>query len=421
MIRKHVIFFVLLLLLIVPATWAQERAIRPVETNIRQALVIGNANYAHAGVLRNPANDARAIGKTLSQLGFQVTTLTDADERQMDQAIRKFGRQLRGNNGVGLFYYAGHGMQIDGENYLLPTDINPSNETDVSYDAVPVGKLLGQMKDAGNGMNVVILDACRNNPFARSFRSSSNGLAQVVAPTGSFISYATAPGDVAADGEGDNGLFTEKLLQHMTTPGLRLEEVFKRVRADVQQDSNNKQVPWDSSSVTGDFFFAPKGGETPVVPAVNDSGTTLEQDFAAQAWETIKNLEDPKAFEEFIKVFPDSPQSNLAKFKLMALNSSVSKETPASSTPPPKTEPTVQKPSPPTSVATNNALAGEAAKKRLLEVRNCVKCDLRFENLVGAKLGNADLTGAYLSGANLSGAKFCNTIMRNGSINNDDC
>ena len=132
MIRKHVIFFVLLLLLIVPATWAQERAIRPVETNIRQALVIGNANYAHAGVLRNPANDARAIGKTLSQLGFQVTTLTDADERQMDQAIRKFGRQLRGNNGVGLFYYAGHGMQIDGENYLLPTDINPSNETDVS-------------------------------------------------------------------------------------------------------------------------------------------------------------------------------------------------------------------------------------------------------------------------------------------------
>ncbi len=452
MIRKHVIFFVLLLLLIVPATWAQERAIRPVETNIRQALVIGNANYAHAGVLRNPANDARAIGKTLSQLGFQVTTLTDADERQMDQAIRKFGRQLRGNNGVGLFYYAGHGMQIDGENYLLPTDINPSNETDVSYDAVPVGKLLGQMKDAGNGMNVVILDACRNNPFARSFRSSSNGLAQVVAPTGSFISYATAPGDVAADGEGDNGLFTEKLLQHMTTPGLRLEEVFKRVRADVQQDSNNKQVPWDSSSVTGDFFFAPAESERVAAPAESVAASESTQDFATQAWDVVKDSDDPSLLEGFIKMFPNAPQLNLARLKLMALNSSVSKETPASSTPPPKTNSTVQssdwakKPSPPTSVATNNALAGEAAKKRLLEVKNCVKCDLTKADLNGANLTNADLSGAnlygaYLSkadlsgarlyganlrgarlyGANLNEAEFCDTKMPDGSINNNDC
>ena len=446
MIRKHFIFFVLLLLLIVPTTWAQERAIRPVETNIRQALVIGNANYAHAGVLRNPANDARAIGKTLSQLGFQVTTLTDADERQMDQAIRKFGRQLRGNNGVGLFYYAGHGMQIDGENYLLPTDINPSNETDVSYDAVPVGKLLGQMKDAGNGMNVVILDACRNNPFARSFRSSSNGLAQVVAPTGSFISYATAPGDVAADGEGDNGLFTEKLLQHMTTPGLRLEEVFKRVRADVQQDSNNKQVPWDSSSVTGDFFFAPAESERVAAPAESVAASESTQDFATQAWDVVKDSDDPSLLEGFIKMFPNAPQLNLARLKLMALNSSVSKETPASSTPLPKTEPTVEKPSPPTSVATNNALAGEAAKKRLLEVKNCVKCDLTKADLNGANLTNANLRGANLSGtylskadlrganlrganlrgarlygANLNEAEFCDTKMPDGSINNNDC
>ena len=183
----------LLLLVIVPLTWAQERAIRPLETNNRQALVIGNASYAHAGVLRNPANDAKAIGRTLEQLGFKVTTLTDADERQMEQAIRNFGRCLRGSNGVGLFYYAGHGMQIEGQNYLLPTDINPSNEFDVAYDAVPVGKLLGQMQVAENGMNIVILDACRNNPFARNFRSSSRGLAQVIAPSGSFISYATAP------------------------------------------------------------------------------------------------------------------------------------------------------------------------------------------------------------------------------------
>ena len=288
MLGKYPTIFILLLMLVVPTAWAQERAIRPVETNIRQALVIGNANYAHAGVLRNPANDARAIGGTLERLGFRVTTLTEANKRQMDQAIRKFGRQLRGSNGVGLFYYAGHGMQIDGENYLLPTDINPSNETDVSYDAVPVGKLLGQMKDAGNGMNVVILDACRNNPFARAFRSSSRGLAQVVAPTGSFISYATGPGNVAADGEGDNGLFTEKLLEHMMTPGLKLEEVFKRVRSDVQQDSNNKQVPWDSSSVTGDFFFVPAEGVATAKPKLVAPSTTSDQDFSAQAWRSSK-------------------------------------------------------------------------------------------------------------------------------------
>ena len=416
MIQKTTIVAGLLLLLALPLSWAQERAIRPVETNNKQALVIGNGNYAHAGVLRNPANDARAIGKTLQQLGFKVTTVTDGDKRQMDQAIRKFGVDLRGSNGVGLFFYAGHGMQIDGENYLLPTDINPSNEFDVAYDAVPVGKLLGQMQVAENKMNIVILDACRNNPFARSFRSSSKGLAQVVAPTGSFISYATAPGNVAADGEGDNGLFTEKLLQHITTPGLKLEEIFKRVRSDVQRESNDKQVPWDSSSVTGDFFFVPMAEVAAAAPTVTSSGTTPEQDFAAQAWDTIKNLEDPKALEEFIKVFPGSPQSNLAKFKLLALNSSASEETPVSSTPPTKTEPAVQKPSSPTSVATSKALAGEAAKKKLLETKKCPNCelsgaDLRVADLSRADLSKANLWRAKLNGANLSLADLNGAIL----------
>ena len=419
MIRKHSIFFVLLLLLIVPTSWAQERAIRPVETNVRQALVIGNSKYTHTGPLRNPANDAEAISSTLKQLGFNVMTLTDADQRQMDQAIRKFGADLRGSNGVGLFYFAGHGMQIEGENYLLPTDINPSNEFDVTYDAVPVGKLLGQMEVAGNGMNVVILDACRNNPFARSFRSSSRGLAQVIAPTGSFISYATAPGDVAADGEGDNGLFTEKLLQHMITPGLRLEEVFKRVRADVQQDSSNKQVPWDSSSVTGDFFFVPAEGVTTTVTTESASN----QDFAAQAWDVIKDSEDPAILEEFIKMFPDTPQRNLAKLKLMTLKLSPSPD-----------------------VLPDNSLSGEAAKKQLLETKECVGCDLtgaylwkaelgesnlrgvdlrgaylRGANLVGANFNNAKLNGADLKETNLQKAIFCNTTMPDGSINNNDC
>ena len=244
-----------------PLLWSQKRAIRPVDGQFnhisKQALVIGNAEYVHTSPLRNPVNDAKAIGNTLSELGFKVTTLLNAKQRSMEEAVRKFGKDLREENGMGLFYYAGHGMQIDGENYLLPVDTNPSTEIDIRYDAVPVGKVLGQLDSAGNDINVVILDACRNNPFARSFRSSNRGLAQVVAPTGSFISYATAPGKVAADGEEDNGLFTSKLLKHMVTPGLKLEEVFKRVRVDVQSQSNNRQVPWDVSSLTGDFFFTP--------------------------------------------------------------------------------------------------------------------------------------------------------------------
>ncbi len=147
----------------------------------------------------------------------------------MEQALRRFGSRLRDQNGVGLFYYAGHGMQVSGENYLLPVDINPSTETDVRYDAIPVGKLLGQMEEAGNGMNIVILDACRNNPFNRNFRSTNQGLAQVIVLPVLFISYATAPGEVAADGDGANGLTERPAQTHGQVPGLKLEEVFKRV------------------------------------------------------------------------------------------------------------------------------------------------------------------------------------------------
>jgi hypothetical protein len=321
MFRKNLFCYLLVSLLLVPVLRSQERAAtRPsIPGGPKQALVIGNAAYTHTSPLKNPVNDAKSIGNTLQQLGFEVTTLLDVNQRQMEQALRRFGSRLRDQNGVGLFYYAGHGMQVAGENYLLPVDINPSTETDVRYDAIPVGKLLGQMEAAGNGMNIVILDACRNNPFARSFRSESRGLAQVLAPTGSFISYATAPGDVAADGEGDNGLFTAKLLEHMKTPGLKLEEVFKRVRSDVQRESNDKQVPWDSSSVTGDFFFVPPNNSNVVSAPANNSQNSDKEDPAAQIWTIIENSENPTAFEEFLKEFPESSQARLAKFKLLSM------------------------------------------------------------------------------------------------------
>ena len=288
MIRKQLICYLLMTLLVVPIAWSKERAIRPADqqsnADIRQALVIGNSAYTSAGMLRNPVNDARAISNTLSQLGFEATTITNADQRKMEQSIRDFGKELRNQKGVGLFYYAGHGMQFDGENYLLPTDIDPSTEEDVRYDAVPVGKLLAQMRAADNKMNVVILDACRNNPFSRSFRTFNPGLAQVNAAAGTFISFATAPGQIAADGEGSNGLFTSKLLQHLRTPNLKIEEVFKRTTADVYRASNKRQAPWVQYSVIGDFFFVPKG-KSPQVPnqtALNDLQKRSDAEQAAR-------------------------------------------------------------------------------------------------------------------------------------------
>ena len=289
MILKQLTFLIFMTLLLVSSGWSEERAIRPMQTDQnttnRHALVIGNAAYNYAGILRNPVNDARAISKTLKQLGFDVTTATDVDQRQMEKAIQQFGATLRERNGVGLFYYAGHGMQFDGENYLFPIDINPSNEVDVRYDAVPLGKLLGQMQTAGNRMNMVVLDACRNNPFARSFRTFNPGLAQIVAPEGTFISFATAPGRVAADGQGDHGLFTSKLLKHLKTPGIKLEEVFKRVGADVYRESDKQQVPWVQYAVIGDFYFVP--GEEP--SQNQDSVAVLEEKLPPKTL-TKKNL-----------------------------------------------------------------------------------------------------------------------------------
>ncbi|MDP7158949.1 MAG: SUMF1/EgtB/PvdO family nonheme iron enzyme, partial [SAR324 cluster bacterium] len=305
---------------------AAERGVKRVETSdavARHALVIGNSKYEQVGRLRNPVNDADAVTRTLAGLGFKVTTLKNADLRTMERTISAFGKKLRAG-GVGLFFYAGHGMQVDGENFLIPVDANPESESDLRYEAVQLGRMLNRMADAQNGMNIVILDACRNNPFARSFRSSTNGLAQVSAPTGTFISYATGPGKVAADGEGENGLFTEKLVAHLATPGLKLEEVFKRVRVDVQRESMGKQVPWDSSSVTGDFFFLPSGvrakpsisSTTKTTPQVASTGAIRADE---SAWRDIENSSDPEDFQFFLEVFPESALAKTAKFKLRRL------------------------------------------------------------------------------------------------------
>jgi hypothetical protein len=222
----------------------------------RRALVIGNAAYETAP-LRNPVHDATDIATTLRQLGFEVALVHDADRRTMENAIDAFHRQLR-LGGIGLFYFAGHGVQLDGENYLLPLKARIERERDLRYEAVPVGRVLVAMEDAGNEVNMIILDACRDNPYARQWRSSQRGLAVVQAISGSLIAFATQPGGVAADGEGRNGLYTTQLLRAMTIPGLSLEAMFKQVRVAVIRATESRQIPWESSSLTGDFFFVPQ-------------------------------------------------------------------------------------------------------------------------------------------------------------------
>ncbi len=228
----------------------------------RFALLIGNGEYQHAPDLRNAVNDATDLEQTLKQLGFQVTTVTNGDRRAMEESIDRFVSSLSPGS-VGLFHFSGHGMQIDQENYLIPVDFELKDEASVKYDAYSASQLHDRMARSGSRLNIVILDACRNNGFTTS-RSGSTGLAAMHAARGSFIAFATAPGATASDNPaGRNGLFTGYFIEALRKPGLKLDEVFNQVRESVYQASGNKQLAWTSSSVIGDFYFLPSGATPP--------------------------------------------------------------------------------------------------------------------------------------------------------------
>lgn len=221
----------------------------------RHALVVGNATYRDLGNLRNPINDARAVAAKLRALGFKVALREDATRDALIRAIDEFGQQLR-LGGVGVFFFAGHGVQVRGNNYMMPIDAAPRTEVAVAGAAVAAAYVLDYFADAGNRFNLMILDACRNNPLQSNFRTAGRGLAPIGrAPGGTMIAYATAPDSVAADGDGQNGLFTGELLGHMETPGLKVEDLFKRVTSAVRQRSGGDQIPWVTGSLEGDFYF----------------------------------------------------------------------------------------------------------------------------------------------------------------------
>lgn len=307
----------------------QERSRQLVQTasarsgNVRRvALVLGNGAYTNAPPLKNPPNDARSMAATLKQLGFEVSSGVNLNQREMKRLIREFGQQLKAG-GMGLFYYAGHGVQARGRNYIIPVDADIQSEADVEDAGVDLNLVLNYMDDALNGLNIVIMDACRNNPFARSFRSASEGLAQVDAPTGTLIAYATAPGRVAADGTGENGLYTSELLKAMRVPGLSATEMFMHVRAEVMRRTGNKQVPWEASSLVGTFYFSAPVNNASAPAGVAANETKLDPaSFELSYWETIKNSTDPLDFKSYLEKYPDGQFAALAKNRISSLDSS---------------------------------------------------------------------------------------------------
>ena len=299
-------------------------AVAPTERRV--ALVIGNGAYRNAPPLANPPNDARVIAEAVRGAGFELVggkVMLDLDRAGTEQAIRSFGQQLRGG-AIGLFYYAGHGVQISGSNYLVPVTANLSSEADVKYELVDVNYVLDEMTHAGNRLNVIILDACRNNPFGgRGMRSTNSGLAQMQAPSGTVISYATQPGNVAADGAGGNSPFTEALVASIRTPGRSVFEVFNDVGVAVKKKTGGVQQPWLATSpIEGQFYFVPGATQAPAPAALASAAPAypaISADKEALYWESIKDSNNPSFYRAYLAQFPTGVFAGLAKAKLEAM------------------------------------------------------------------------------------------------------
>lgn len=285
----------------------------------RVALVIGNADYS-SSPLTNPKNDAVGMADLLAQAGFQVSRNLNVDRAALKAAVEQFGRQLKSPSvKFAIFYYAGHGVQLDWRNYLIPVDAKVRSAEDVKAQSVDVSELLRFMDQAKDKSFLVILDACRDDPFGSSYKASNKGLSQFDGPVGSLLAYSTSPGNVAMDGSGNNGLYTSHLLRELSVRNAKLEDAFKRVRLNVRLESGGKQIPWESTSLEEDIYLfrseAKKLSES-------EQETLIEKEVSA--WRKIKTNTDPRVLAHFIREFPSGSTSELAQSRLNRLMAGLS-------------------------------------------------------------------------------------------------
>ena len=307
-------------------------AIAPASANAkgRVALVIGNGSYTNAAPLINPASDASLITASLKTLGFTVVSLIDGDHSSMLKMLAKFGR-LAENADIALFFYAGHGLQVAGKNWLLPVNADIASRTDLPASAISANSVLELMELSGAKARIAILDACRNNPLSRSLtRATTRGLAKIdSSAAGTMVVFATAPGDVALDGSGTNSPFSKALSQQMLTPGIEVRQMIGRVRSDVMAQTNDKQVPWVNEAIVGEIYLAspPKIVEAPVkaiqnpTPSINlamqQSANNTAQEIAF--WNSVKDSKVREVLELYINKYPEGVFVEIARANIRNL------------------------------------------------------------------------------------------------------
>ena len=290
----------------------------------RVALVIGNAHYKNAPELANPDNDATAMAQFLNKAGFEVTSAIDLTQNDMIRVVQDFSSKVaaRGPNSVAMVYYAGHGVQLAGENYLVPVDANVSTPNDLTGNSLRLVDLMATLESIPSRMRIVLLDACRNNPFP-GVNDAGRGLAIVDAPNGSIVGYSTAPGTEALDGSGDHSPYTQAFLKLVSEPYLPIEQLFKRVRLEVNSSTSGKQIPWESSSLTSDFYFF---GDTAVAatrvpnrgPVVSAAGN-LPSRSVQQAYDFVLSEGQPQYYQQFIEMYPHDPLCDRIRWLLRNL------------------------------------------------------------------------------------------------------
>jgi hypothetical protein len=298
-------------------------ACNPAMAENRLALVIGQSDYRSVPALPNPANDAKAMTQLLTDSGFEVLAASDLSQDQLRQKVSEFASQMasRGPDTVALVFYAGHGLQIDGENYLVPVDIDVKREADIPIQAVRLNDILNTLNSVPSKMRILMLDACRNNPFPEINKTAGHGLAIVDAKTGApgtFVSFSTSPGAEAEDGNGNDSPYTTALLTAAKAPGIPIEETFKRVRLQVNRATEGRQTPWDSSSLTDDFSFiagptasGPNAASGAKQVAVKRTVEEWKRDLKGKpvdvAHELIVGDGSEEAYEAFVALYTQPP------------------------------------------------------------------------------------------------------------------